>query len=131
MSSRGMYGPCAWSAAAVALMSAFVTAPAVAATDFVVDGEVGGLYPGVSTTVSAMVTNLQPFAIEVTSIEVTALDSSADCGGSFLRFGQLASAVDVAAGGSAPGPVVGQVGVGAPGSCQGAAWPPAVRGSAP
>src|SRR4051794_39100917 len=119
MSSRGMYRPCAWSAAAVVLMSAFVTAPAVAATDFVVDGEVGGLYPGVSTTVSAMVTNLQPFAIEVTSIEVTALDSSADCGGSFLRFGQLASAVDVAAGASAPPPGAGELGLRAPGNGSG------------
>src|SRR3954453_13431985 len=111
MSSRGMYGPCAWSAAAVALMSAFVTAPAVAATDFVVDGEVAGLYPGVSTTVSAMVTNPQPFALEVTSIEVPALASSPCCRGSFLRFGQLAAAVDVASGASSAVPIVVQLDV--------------------
>jgi hypothetical protein len=93
-------------------------------------GEVDGLFPGVETVVQATVTNQQTFTIVVTALTVRALDSSTDCPGSLLQFGQLASTVGVSPGAATVVRIPVRLDVGAPDACQGATWPLEFSGTA-
>lgn len=96
---------------------------AVPQDDFVITGEIDGLYPGQRTTLDAQVTNLQAFSITVTSIEVTVDDAGPGCAASWLHFDPLTDPVDVAAGATGTVPVPVELDFDAPEACNGASWP--------
>ena len=96
---------------------------AVARDDFVIAGEVDGLYPGIQTTLATNVTNPQAFTIRVVSVDVTVDDANAGCSGAWLHFGRLAGPVDVLPGTMAAVPVPLEMDFAAPEACREASWP--------
>jgi hypothetical protein len=112
-------------AAALGLAPTFASAavvPSAAQEDFQLSGELAGLYPGIETTLDVAVTNPQPFAIEVVSVDVTALDAGPACPGALLEFGGIASTVDVPPGSTVSVPVSVRLDPAAPDACQGVTW---------
>jgi hypothetical protein len=110
--------------------SAMPAAGRASQEDFRLTGEVGGLYPGIESTVPVAITNPQSLAIEVVSVDVTALDAGRACPGSVLTFGGVPSTVDVPAGGTVTVSVEVRLDPAAPDACQGATWPLVFTGSA-
>jgi hypothetical protein len=96
---------------------------AVPQGDFLITGELGGLYPGQHTTLDAQITNLQAFSIRVTSVEVTVDDAGPGCAPSWLHFEPLTEPVDVAAGTTGTVPVPVEFDFAAPEECRNATWP--------
>ncbi len=99
------------------------TQEAIPQSDFLITGELSGLYPGQHTTLDAQVTNLQTFSIRVTSVEVTVDEAGPDCAASWLAFEPLTEPVDVAAGTTATVPVPVEFDFAAPEECRNATWP--------
>jgi hypothetical protein len=96
---------------------------AVPQGDFLITGELGGLYPGQHTVLEAQVTNLQAFSIRVISVEVTVDDAGPGCAASWLHFEPLTEPVDVAAGTTGTVPVPVDLDFAAPEACRNATWP--------
>jgi LPXTG-motif cell wall-anchored protein len=122
-------------AAALAAAVAVTIAPAATSAmpsqeDFRLTGEVGGLYPGIESTVPVAITNPQSFAIDIVSVDVTALDAGSGCPGSVLTFDGVGSTVAVPAGGTVTVSVEVRLDPAAPDACQGATWPLVFTGSA-
>ena len=108
-------------AAAVSLLGSS-SGPVGAATEFAMAGEVGGLYPGIETTMPVTVTNPESFPIELISVATQADDSGPACPGSLLSFGDLGPAVSIAAGATATLPITVRLDRATPDACQGATW---------
>jgi hypothetical protein len=89
---------------------------------FEINGELESLYPGAQATLDARVTNPQPFAIRVVSVEEIVHDATAGCPGSLLEIGGLRSPVDVPAGATATAPLGVHMARSAPDACQDATF---------
>lgn len=114
-----------------ALLLVGLSAPSVHAEDtFELAGEVGGLYPGVNTTLDVEVTNPYRFAIRVISTTVTVLDARPACPASMLEIGDSQAPVEVPPGGVATVPLAVHMSADAPDACQGATWPLEFTGTA-
>src|SRR5437867_7163190 len=78
---------------------------AAAAEQVVVTGEIDGLYPGLSGTMQASLTNQFSQPVRVTLLDTSALDAKADCPASLLTVSRSASEFEVAAGATVTTPV--------------------------
>lgn len=100
-----------------------VAAPATTTPDeFVVWGEVDGLYPGGITTFDAHVFNPWDAGIEVTSIVVDVSDATPECPGSMLVFAPITRSVTVAPRSPAVVPIEVRMDAAAGDACRGATW---------
>lgn len=100
------------------------------AESFVVAGDVAGLTPGVTRTLSLRLSNPNHDAISVEAIVVTVGDSATGCSGATLRVGPLTGPVLVPGGGEAAASVPVTMAASAPSACQGATFPLTYGGSA-
>jgi hypothetical protein len=102
-----------------------VAAPAEAAGEqpFSITGEVAGLYPGIVTTLDAVVTNHQPFEIRIVSVSVRVDDATAECPGSLLDIADVTPDVAVAAGATERVPLALRMSRSAADACQHATFP--------
>jgi hypothetical protein len=100
-----------------------VTATTTSATAFRISGSIGGLYPGDSAALTLTITNLQHFAIVVTSISTTVGDATSSCLANNLAVGGFSGQVGVPASGSVHVSVPASLSHGAPDGCQGAVFP--------
>jgi hypothetical protein len=96
---------------------------------FRIAGNVGGLYPGLSSPLVLTVTNAQPFTIVVTSIITTVNAASASCAAANLSVSTFSGQLSVPASGSAKTTVVASLAQGAPDACIGASFPLAYSGA--
>ena len=100
------------------------------AESFVVSGDVAGLAPGVTRTLSLRLSNPNRDAISVEALVVTVGDSSTGCSGDTLQVGALAGPVLVPGSGEAGASLPVTMASSAPSVCQGATFRLTYGGSA-
>jgi hypothetical protein len=100
------------------------------AASFVVSGDVAGLAPGVTRTLSLRLSNPNGSAISVEVLEVTVGDSATGCSAGTLRVGAFTGPVLVPGGGEAQASLPVTMAASAPSVCQGATFPLTYGGSA-
>lgn len=93
-----------------------------AGSDFTIDGEIDGLYPGLDSTLDAVVTNPQPVRLTVTAIEVSSSDAGPLCPASLLSFGAIVDSDSIAPGETEIVRIPVRVATETPDACQGASW---------
>lgn len=100
------------------------------AESFVVSGDVAGLAPGLTRTLSVRLSNPNRAAISVEALVVTVGDSPTGCSGDTLQVGALGGPVLVPAGGEAQASLPVTMAASAPSVCQDATFPLTYGGSA-
>jgi len=100
------------------------------ARSFVVSGDVAGLAPGVTRTLSVRLSNPNASAISVEALAVTVGASGTGCPGTTLQVGDFAGPVLVPGGGEARTSLPVTMAVSAPPGCQGATFPLTYGGTA-
>jgi len=100
------------------------------AASFVVSGDVAGLAPGVTRTLSLRLSNPNGSAISVEALEVTVGDSATGCPGATLRVGAFTGPVLVPGDGAAGAALPVTMAASAAPVCQGATFPLTYGGSA-
>jgi hypothetical protein len=93
-------------------------------------GSATGLYPGGSLPLIVTVSNPQPFAIDVTSVDVTVEDASADCPASYVRAQPFTGTKIVRRSADADLTLSVEMLTTAPDACQGATFPLKLTGTA-
>lgn len=87
-----------------------------------VEGEVGGLYPGLRSPLTVEVTNSFAQTVRVVAVGVSAEDANAGCPGTLLAVDGPTEPVDIEPRTTAALPVEIRLSLDAPDACQGAVW---------
>jgi hypothetical protein len=104
--------------------------PSPSTTSFTIAGDVTGLYPGATRSLTLTVTDRRTFPILVTSITTAVGGGRPGCPAADLRVGPFTGGVSVAGEGSAQVVVTVSMLRSAPNACQGAVFPLSYHGTA-
>ena len=98
--------------------------------DFLIAGNVAGLYPGASRSLAVTVTNLNNFAIRVTSLSATVADPPGACTDGVVRVDPMAGTLVVPGNGTATTTVTARMSNDPSNACKSTAFGLAYKGTA-